>query len=97
MRNNIFKALQIYPILDLQVPPSEPFTKQQILDATKLKEHSHDNFKFDESGRKFSKKVENSVGKKRNYSLGAISPFPTVYEKAWNCRHVKSRACLGKS
>ena len=29
----------------------------------KLKEFADDNFKFDENGRKFSKRVENTVGK----------------------------------
>ena len=39
------------------------FPKRQILDASKLKEFSDDNLKFDENGRKFSKRVENIVGK----------------------------------
>ena len=34
--------------------------------------------------------------KRRNCSLRAISPFPTVFCKDLNCRHVKIRACLGK-
>ena len=56
----------------------------------------NDNFKFDEKGRKFSKWVENTVGKRRSCSLQAISPFPTVFSKDLNCRHVKARACLEK-
>ena len=35
-------------------------------------------------------------GKKRNCSLRAIFPFPTVFSKGLCCRHVKTRACLGK-
>ena len=35
-------------------------------------------------------------GKRRNCSLRAISPFPTVFSKELYCRHVKTRACLGK-
>ena len=35
-------------------------------------------------------------GKRRNCSLRAISPFPTVFSKDLYCRHVKTRACLGK-
>ena len=35
-------------------------------------------------------------GKRRNCSLRAISPFPTVFSKYLSCRHVKTRACLGK-
>ena len=41
--------------------------------GTKLKEFADDNFKFDENGSKFSKRVENTAGKR------AISPFPTVF------------------
>ena len=52
-----------------------------------MKDVAGDNFKFDENGGKFSK----SVGKKE-----AISPFPTVFSKDLYCRHIKSRACLGK-
>ena len=53
----------------------ELFPKQQILVSSKLKEVTDDNFRFDENGRKFSKWVENTVGK------GAISPFPPVFSK----------------
>ena len=35
-------------------------------------------------------------GKRRNCSLGAVSPFPSVFLKDLDYRHVKSRACLGK-
>ena len=35
-------------------------------------------------------------GKRRNCSLWAISPFPTLFSKDFYCRHVKTRACLGK-
>ena len=35
-------------------------------------------------------------GKKRNCSLRAISPFPTVFSKDLYCRPVKTMACLGK-
>ena len=52
--------------------------------------------KFDENGRQFSKRVENTVGKRRNCSLRAISSFPDVFSKDLYYRHVKTRACLGK-
>ena len=74
---------------------TEPFPKRQILDSSKLKEFAGDNFKFDENGRKFSKRLENTVGKRRNCSLRAISPFPTVFSKEFYCRQVKSRICFG--
>ena len=34
-------------------------------------------------------------GIRRNCSLRAISPFPTVFSKGLYCRHVKTRVCLG--
>ena len=37
--------------------------KRQILGSSKLDEFADENFKFDVNGRKFSKRVENSVGK----------------------------------
>ena len=39
------------------------FPKRQILDWSNLKEVADDNFKFYKNGRKFSKRVENTVGK----------------------------------
>ena len=74
-----------------------PFPKRQILDSSKLKQYADDTFEFDENGRKFSKQVEYTVGKRRNCSLRAISPFSTVFSKDLYCRHVKIRTCLGKS
>ena len=70
--------------------------KRQILDASKLKDFADDNLKFYENGRKFPKMVRKHCGKRRNCSLRAISPFPTVFSKGLYCRHVKTRACLGK-
>ena len=42
---------------------SKHLTRRQIFDSFKLKEFVGDNFKFDENGRKLSKRVENTVGK----------------------------------
>ena len=39
------------------------FPQRQILDSSKLKECADDNFKFDENGRMFSNRVENTMGK----------------------------------
>ena len=39
------------------------FPKQKNLDSSKLKKFLDDNLKFDENGKKISKKVENTVGK----------------------------------
>ena len=42
---------------------SKPFPKRQILDSSKIKELADNNFKIDENERKFSKSIENTVGK----------------------------------
>ena len=39
------------------------FPKHQILNSSKLKEFTDDNFQFNENGGMFSKRVENTVGK----------------------------------
>ena len=75
---------------------SSIFPKQQILDSSKLNDFAHDNFKFDEQGRKFSKWVENTVGKGEIARYEQFRFFPTVFSKDLSCRHVKTRACLGK-
>ena len=38
----------------------KPSPKQQILDSSKLKEFSDNNFEFDENGRKFPERVKNT-------------------------------------
>ena len=59
-----------------------PLPDDKILDCSKLKQFADNNFKFDESSRKFSKRVENTVGK------GEIAPykqfllFPQCFQKA---------------
>ena len=72
------------------------FPKQQILDSSKLKEFAEDNFTFDENDKKNLKMGRKHCGKRRNCLLQAFSPFPTVFLKYVFCRHVKTRACLGK-
>ena len=64
--------------------------KRQIMDSSKLKEFADGKLRFDENGGKFFKWVENTMGK------GAISPFPTVFSKDLQYRHVITWACLGK-
>ena len=73
-----------------------PFPKLQILDSSKLKEFADDNFKFDGKDKKVLEKGSKRCGKRRNCSLRAISPFSAVFSKDLYCRHVKTRACLGK-
>ena len=57
-----------------------PLTDDKILDRSKLKQSADDSFKFDENSRKFSKQIENTVGK------GEIAQqfflFPQCFQKA---------------
>ena len=59
----------------------QPFPKQQILDCSKLKEFADENFKFDENGRKFSKWVENTVGKGEIACYKQFLLFPQCFQK----------------
>ena len=59
--------------------PNSP--RQQILDSSKLKEFADDNFKFDEYGRKFSKWVENPVGKGEIDRYEQFVLFPQGFQK----------------
>ena len=76
---------------------NQPPPKRQILNSSKPKDFSDDNFKFNGNDGKFSKKGRKHCGKRRNCSLRAISPFHSVFSKDLYCRHVKTMACLGKS
>ena len=57
-----------------------PFPKRQILDSSKLKELADVNFKFDENGRKFSKWVENAVGKGEIARYEQFLLFPQCFQ-----------------
>ena len=52
-----------------------------ILDSSKLKEFA-DNFKFDENGRRLSKRVENTVGKGEIAHYEQFLLFPQCFQKA---------------
>ena len=73
----------------------EPFSKRHILDSSKLKDFADDYFKFEENGRKFSKRVENTIGK------GEIAPyeqfllFPQCFQKT-STANTKKKALFGK-
>ena len=58
---------------------------------TKLKEFADSNFKLNENGRKFSKRVENSVGKGEiaRYMYKEFLLFPQVFSEDLYCRHKK--------
>ena len=60
-------------------PLLNPFPKRQILDSSKLKELADDTFRFDENGRKFSERVENTeVARHEQFLL-----LPLCFQK--NC------------
>ena len=62
---------------------------------SKLKQFADDNFEFDEDGRKFFKRVGNTVGEEE-IVCDEQFPFFPVFSKDLYSRHVKTRTCLGK-
>ena len=56
--------------------------KRQILDLSKLKPFADDNFKFHENGRKFFRRVENTVGKGEIARYEQFLLFPQCFQKA---------------
>ena len=50
--------------------------------SSELKEFADDNFKFDENGRKLSKRVENTVGKGEIARYEQFLLFPQCFQKA---------------
>ena len=58
------------------------FPNEHVLDLSKLKEFADDNLKFDQNGRKLSKRKKKKLCRKsRNCLMQAMSPFPTVFSK----------------
>ena len=58
-----------------------PLPDEKILDSSKLKEFADDNFKFDENGRKLSKRAENTVGKVEIARYEQFLLFPQCFQK----------------
>ena len=63
-----------------QVGVVNPFPNQ-ILDSSKLKAFADNNFKFDENDKKFSKWVENTVGKGEIACYKQFLLFPRCFQK----------------
>ena len=57
--------------------------KWQNLECSKLLQFADNNFKFDENGWKFSKQVENSVGKGEIACYKQFLLFPQCFQKGW--------------
>ena len=67
-----------------------------LLDSSNLKHFADDNFKFDENGRKFSKREENTVEIGEIARYGQILLFPKCFQKTFTAYiHVRTRTCLG--
>ena len=60
-----------------------PLPDDKILDRSKLKQSADDSFKFDENRRKFSKRVENTVGKGEIARYEQFLLFPQCFQKAF--------------
>ena len=60
---------------------AELVLKRQVLDSSKLREFADDNFKLDENGGKFSKRVENTVGKGKIARDSNFSFSHTVFKR----------------
>ena len=58
-----------------------PLPDDKILDSSKLKEFADDKFKFDETGRRLSKRVENTVGKGEIACYEQFLLFPQCFQK----------------
>ena len=59
-----------------------PFPKRQILHSSKLEESADDKLKLDENGRKFSKWVENTVGKGEIARFEQFLLFPQRFQRS---------------
>ena len=59
-----------------------PLPEDKILDRSKLKQSADDSFKFDENSRKFSKRVENTVGKEETARYEQFLLYPQCFQKA---------------
>ena len=54
-----------------------------MLDPFKLKEFADDNFRFVENGRKFSKRIESTVGKGEIAHYEQFLLFPQCFQKSY--------------
>ena len=69
--------------MDITLSSGEGLTlpKQPILDSSKVKAFADDNFKFDKNERKFSERVENTVGKGEIACYEQFLLFPQCFQK----------------
>ena len=60
-----------------------PLPNDNILDWCKMKEYADDQIRLNENGRKFSKRVENTVGKGEIARYEQFLLFPLCFQKTW--------------
>ena len=65
----------------MQFPGSYSSTILDPFPNDKLKQFADDNFKFDENGRKFSKRVENTAGKGEIARYKQFLLFPQCFQR----------------
>ena len=73
----------------------QPLSKRQILDSSKLKEFADDNFKVDENSRKFSKWMENPLGKGGIARYEQFLLYPQCFQRLILQTH-KNQGLFGK-
>ena len=64
-----------------------PFPKE-ILESSKLIKFADDNFRFDENGRKYFKRLENTMGKGEIARFEQFLIFPQCFPDLY-CRQIK--------
>ena len=72
-----------------------PLPDDKILNRSKLKESAGNNFKFHENSRKFSKQVENTVGKGEIAHYEQFLLFSQCFQKGLFPRGIKRCHCVG--
>ena len=84
--SQLYKIYTSLPINDHKAklqPSRNSLPNDKILDSSKLREFANYNFKFDENGRKFSKRVENTVGKGEIARFQHFLLFPQFFQKTF--------------
>ena len=84
----------LFPLFSPTESILNPLPDDKILDWSKLKRSAEDNFEFDVNSRKFSKLVENTVGKGEIARYEQFLLFP-VFSKGSFPRGVKRCHCVG--
>ena len=84
----VLKTIQSFSQSALVIIFFNPLPDNKILDRSSLKQSADDNVKFDENSRKFSKRIENAVGKGEIAHYGQFLLFP-VFSKGLFPRGVK--------